>query len=123
MFLNGYGLAVFSLLLEWESLAFGRCTGELAEVCLTGYGTGGLMMSIRITTDAFEWTDRDPYGIPCKNKVSIDVATTITHDIVSIRAAIIPPDPTWDIWNLIELNLTHEEVSTLAAAIQKAVES
>lgn len=77
-------------------------------------------MSIRITTDAFRWIDRDPYGVPCKNNVNIDVATTITHDIVSIRAAIIPPDPKWDIWNLIELNLTHEEALSLAAAIERA---
>jgi len=80
-------------------------------------------MSIRITTDAFECTDRDTYGTECKNKVVIDVATTITHDIVSVRAAIIAPDPRWEIWNLIELNLTHEEASLLAAAIQKAIES
>lgn len=80
-------------------------------------------MSIKITTDSFEWTDRNRYGTPTKNRVEIDIATTITHDTVVLNAAIIPPDATWNALYCIELCMTHEEASTLAAAIQKAIES
>jgi len=80
-------------------------------------------MSIKITTNSFEWTDRNRYGTPTKNKVEIDIATTITHDTVVLNAWIIPPDATWNVLHSIELCMTHEEASILAAAIQKAIES
>jgi hypothetical protein len=80
-------------------------------------------MSIKITTQSFEWPDRNNYGQPTKNRVEVDVATTITHDTVVLNAYVIPPDATWNTLYNIELSMTHEEALSLAEAITRATQS
>ena len=80
-------------------------------------------MSIKITTDSFEWIERNAYGVQGKNRVEIDVATTITHDTVALSVYVLPPDATWNCLHDVEICMSHEEAIALADALRKAVNS
>lgn len=80
-------------------------------------------MSIKITTDSFEWPHRNRYGQPTENRVEVDVNTTITHDTVILNVDVLPSWGTFTRLESVELSMTHEEATLLSEALQKAIKS
>jgi hypothetical protein len=79
-------------------------------------------MSIKKTTDSFEWIQRNACGVQGKNGVEIDVATTITHDTVALAVYVLP-NASWNCLHDVEICMSHEEAIALADALKKAVNS
>lgn len=80
-------------------------------------------MSIKMTTDSFEWPHRNRYGQPTENSVEVDVNSTITHDTVILNVYVLPPWGRFTCLESVELSMTHEEATLLSDALRKAIKS